>query len=89
MGVVGLWLVAGAMTDTLVLYLQLVHDGDISDGASIDDSDAHPPQRLCEVRTRGGRPGDAGECRESMAMVMVMMMMMMMMVVDVGVGGIG
>lgn len=73
------------MTDTLVLYLQLVHDGDISDGAGIDDSDAHPPQRLCEVCTRGGRLGDAGECRESM----LMMMMMMMMLVDVGVGGIG
>lgn len=39
------------MTDSLVLHLQLVHDGDLLDRAGVNDSDAHAAQRLREVCT--------------------------------------
>lgn len=53
------------ISDSLVLNLQLVHDGDIPDRAGFNDSDAHPAQRLCKVCTRGRRLGDFGEFREA------------------------
>jgi hypothetical protein len=41
------------LTDSLVLHLQLIHDGDIPDRAGFNDLNAYAAQRLRKVCSRG------------------------------------